>query len=142
MTAKNRNRRSRTGVVGLIAAGSLLATSCGGGDAAGDAGVDAGERDLAAMADFGAGDSFVATEPLELSVLYRNNPDHGLDDEWMFFEHLEENHNVSLSIVDAPLSDFEQRRSLVIGAGDMPDFVPVTYPGQRCPTSLAGRCCR
>ncbi|NYJ17983.1 extracellular solute-binding protein [Nesterenkonia sandarakina] len=138
MTQQKRSPWSRSGVVGLLAAGSLLATSCGGGDAGEDDGADAADRNAAAMEDFAVGDSFVATEPLELSVLYRNNPDHGLDQDWMFFDHLEENHNVSLSIVDAPLSDFEQRRSLVIGAGDMPDFVPVTYPGQEVPYISGG----
>lgn len=121
-------------------AGALVVTACGGDAEHEGEGVeiDLGELGEGAMETFGVGDTFVATEPVDFSLLYRNNPDDGLEEDWMFFEHLEEEHNVSLSIMDAPLSDFEERRSLVIGAGDMPDYIPVTYPGQEVPYISGG----
>ncbi|MGQ7788402.1 ABC transporter substrate-binding protein [Nesterenkonia sp. K-15-9-6] len=124
----------------LSITGALLLTSCGGAGSAEEDGVELDEDQVGvgAMEDFGVDDTFVATEPVEFSLLYRNNPDHGLDEDWMFFDQLEEEHNVSLSLVDAPLSDFEEQRSLLIGAGEMPDYVPVTYPGQEVPYLSGG----
>ncbi|MVT24798.1 extracellular solute-binding protein [Nesterenkonia alkaliphila] len=119
---------------------SALALSACSGSAEAENGIELDTEDVGtgAMESFGVDDVFEATEPVSFSLLYRNNPDHGLDEDWLFFEHLEEEHNVSLNIINAPLSDFEERRSLMIGAGDMPDFVPITYPGQEVPYIAGG----
>lgn len=123
-------RRRLLPVAAALAAGPLVLSACGGaadGDA--DAEVDMEEVGVGAMEDYDVGDTFVATEPVEFSLLYRDHPNYPLRNDWSFFEHLEEDHNVTLSAENAPLSDWEERRSLVIGAGDAPDFIPVVYPG-------------
>ncbi|GAA4919192.1 extracellular solute-binding protein [Nesterenkonia rhizosphaerae] len=84
---------------------------------------------VGAMEDFGAGDSFVATEPVEFSLLYRDHPNYPIQSDWRFLTYLEEEHNVTLTTQNAPLSDWEDRRSLVIGAGNAPDFIPIFMPG-------------
>ncbi|GAA3076136.1 extracellular solute-binding protein [Actinocorallia glomerata] len=81
------------------------------------------------MESFEVGDTFVATEPVDFSLLYRDHPEYPMRSDWAFFEHLEENNNVTLSPENAPLSDWNERVSLVIGAGDAPDFIPVMYSG-------------
>src|SRR5699024_5663492 len=48
----------------------------------------------------------------------------------LLFTQTEERNNVTFATTTAPLSDWDQRRSLLIGAGDAPSVIPVTYPGQ------------
>ena len=124
-------------VIGGLTVGTLALTltACGGGDepAEGDGTVDASALEdsmVGAMEDYGVGDTFVATEPVEFGLLYRDHPNYPLQEDWPFLQHLEQDHNVSFDITTAPLSDWESRRSLLIGAGDAPCIIPVTYPGQ------------
>lgn len=84
---------------------------------------------VGAMSDFGVGDQFKATEALNFSTMYLNHPNYPLKKEWLFWEELNKRTNVTLETVEAPLSDYEQKRSLVIGAGDAPFIIPKTYPG-------------
>ncbi|WP_298802337.1 extracellular solute-binding protein [uncultured Pseudokineococcus sp.] len=117
---------------------ALTLTSCSGGDD--DAAVEdvIEQSSVGAMEDFGVGDTFQATEPVSFSLLYRDHPNYPNDPDWLFYQTLEEEHGVTLETTLAPLSDWEQRRSLVIGAGDAPDFIPVTYPGQEAPYVASG----
>ncbi|WNB86063.1 extracellular solute-binding protein [Cellulomonas sp. ATA003] len=125
-------------VLGGITAGTLALTlaACGGsdeGEGEGDGTVDAAALEdnmVGAMEDYSAGDTFVATEPVEFGLLYRDHPNYPLQDDWPMLQKLEENQNVTFDITTAPLSDWEQRRSLLIGAGDAPCIIPVTYAGQ------------
>lgn len=131
-----RRRGARALVAGLTAAGLLL-TACG-SDEPGDEGgndeptaADFEGHDTGAMADYGIGTTFKATEPVEFSLFYRDHPNYPLQDDWLILEALEENQNVSFDIVSAPLSDWDQRKATVIGAGtDVPEIISVTYPGQ------------
>lgn len=118
-------------ITSIFAASALLLTSCG-GDTESEA--EAAEIDMeasgaGAMEDFAAGETFVATEPVEFSLLYRDHPNYPIQGDWDFFTQLEEEHGVTLQTSNAPLSDWAERRALVIGAGDAPDFIPITYPG-------------
>ncbi|WP_299039303.1 extracellular solute-binding protein [uncultured Pseudokineococcus sp.] len=96
------------------------------------------EQSVGAMEDYGVGDTFQATEPVSFSLLYRDHPNYPNDPEWLFYQRIAEEQNVTLETTLAPLSDWDQRRSLVIGAGDAPDFIPVTYPGQEAPYVSSG----
>ncbi|MGJ9406673.1 extracellular solute-binding protein [Nesterenkonia aurantiaca] len=132
-SAQGRRRRMRHAwpITSIFAASALLLASCG-GDTESEA--EAAEIDMeasgaGAMEDFAAGETFVATEPVEFSLLYRDHPNYPIQGDWDFFTQLEEEHGVSLETSNAPLSDWAERRALVIGAGDAPDFIPITYPG-------------
>lgn len=132
-SAQGRRRRMRHAwpITSIFAASALLLTSCG-GDTESEA--EAAEIDMeasgaGAMEDFAAGETFVATEPVEFSLLYRDHPNYPIQGDWDFFTQLEEEHGVTLQTSNAPLSDWAERRALVIGAGDAPDFIPITYPG-------------
>lgn len=135
--ARHTPAKRRRSVTAVVLTSALVLSACGGAGED-EAEIDTAEHSTGAMESFGVNDTFVATEPVEFSLLYRNNPDHGLNENWMFFEQLRDEHNVSLNLVDAPLSDFEEQRSLVIGAGDMPDYIPVTYAGQEVPYLSGG----
>nr|MDT0658997.1 extracellular solute-binding protein [Micromonospora sp. DSM 115978] len=89
---------------------------------------DLSENRVGAMEDYAAGTQFKATEPLSFSVLYNNHPNYPLNEDWMFWTELKSRTNVSLDKVAVPLSDYNQKRSLLIGAGDAPLLIPKTYP--------------
>ncbi|MFJ6194754.1 extracellular solute-binding protein [Micromonospora sp. NPDC092111] len=80
-----------------------------------------------AMADFGVGDQFKATESLSFPILYNNHPNYPLKDDWPFWSEITKRTNVKLEPVAVPLSDYEQKRSLLLGAGDAPLIIPKTY---------------
>ncbi|SHM98694.1 extracellular solute-binding protein [Gracilibacillus kekensis] len=84
----------------------------------------------AAMEDYSVGDSFKATEPITLSTLFSDHPNYPLKEDWMFYEKLAEKTNVTLDITSVPMSDYEDKRSLLISSGDAPYILPKTYPGQ------------
>jgi len=124
-----------------VALSALLLVGCGaGGD---DATVEGEDfdftgKDVGAMEDYGVGDTFKATEPVEFGLFYRDHPNYPLDENWLLFEELAANQNVTFDVVAAPLSEWDQRKSLVIGAGDAPEIISVTYPGQEVPFVAGG----
>lgn len=139
-------RTTRRRVIAGVSAGALALTlaACGGAggdEGEGDGGADPSElegKDVGAMEDFGVGDTFVATEPVELSLLYRDHPAYPLDEDWLIMQTMAERNNVTFDITTAPLSDWDQRRALLIGAGDAPHMIPVTYPGQEAQYVASG----
>ncbi|WP_425719488.1 extracellular solute-binding protein [Micromonospora sp. DT233] len=79
------------------------------------------------MAEYGVGDQFKATDPLSFSILYNNHTFYPLKQDWLFWSELTKRTNVTFEPVAVPLSDYEQKRSLLIGAGDAPLIIPKTY---------------
>lgn len=122
-------RTTRKYATTATAAALVLAlAACSGG---GDDAPDTDEiGDVGAMADYGVGTTFRATEPVEIGLLYRDHPNYPLQEDWDILTKLEENQNVTFDIVSAPLAEWDQRKGLLIGAGDAPDVISVTYPGQ------------
>ncbi|MDO3705163.1 extracellular solute-binding protein [Micromonospora sp. C28SCA-DRY-2] len=118
-------RRLAVAAAGLLALTTLVAC----GDDSSDAN-DLAENRVGAMADYGVGAQFKATEPLAFSVLYNNHSNYPLKNEWLFWSELTKRTNVKLEPVAVPASDYEQKRSLLIGAGDAPFIIPKTYPNQ------------
>jgi putative aldouronate transport system substrate-binding protein len=89
---------------------------------------DLSENRAGAMENYAVGTQFKATEPLSFSVLYNNHPNYPLKEDWLFWTELKSRTNISLEKVAVPLSDYNQKRSLLIGAGDAPLLIPKTYP--------------
>src|SRR4051794_14507039 len=120
-------RRSVRVTVAAILVAALAA--CGGG--AGDAKtVDLAGKDVGAMPGYGPGVEFKAAQPLTFSILYNDHPNYPLRKDWLLWKELTARTNVTLEPTVVPASDYEQKRSLVIGAGDAPMIIPKTYPGQ------------
>lgn len=124
----------------LAAAATLVAglSACTSGDAEGDGPVDVGDNKVGAMEDYGVGDTFTATEPLTFPILYSDHPNYPIQKDWLFWSALTERTNVTLEPTVVPMSDYEQKRSLLIGAGDAPAIIPKTYPGQEIPFVSSG----
>ncbi|MGC5323509.1 extracellular solute-binding protein [Micromonospora arida] len=114
----------------LTTAGLLalsLATACS--EDPGES-TDLSENRAGAMANYGIGDQFKATEALSFSTLYNNHTFYPLKEDWVFWSELTKRTNVKIDPVAVPLSDYEQKRSLLIGAGDAPLIIPKTYHPQ------------
>jgi putative aldouronate transport system substrate-binding protein len=103
----------------------------GGGGGGGDdeAATDLTDKMVGAMEDYDVGTTFVATEPLTFNMLYRDHPNYPLKDDWSFLTHVDEDNNVTFDFTSVPLSDFEDRRSLLIAAGDAPTIITQAYAG-------------
>ncbi|MGC4889676.1 extracellular solute-binding protein [Micromonospora sp. DT227] len=114
----------------LLATGAATVVSLTG---CGDDGLDKKDLDrnrTGAMEKYGVGDQFRATEPVTYSILYNNHPNYPLKPEWLFWSELAKRTNVKLDPVAVPLSDYEQKRSVLVSSGDAPLIIPKTYHPQ------------
>ena len=87
------------------------------------------DQSVGAMDEWGVGDTFVATEPVEFGLLYRDHPNYPYNEDWLILAHLEQEHNVTFDLVNVPIADYNDRRNLLLGAGDAPELVPIVYAG-------------
>ena len=134
-----RNIRRRTAAVATLATLALAMTACssGGGDDDGSSAKGGGNgvtiddaHSKGAMADYKVGTTFKATEPVDFSLMYRDHPNYPVKDDWSIFQQLKTNQNVSFKRTDIALADWDNKKALLIGAGDAPEIIPLTYPGQ------------
>ncbi|BCB79697.1 extracellular solute-binding protein [Phytohabitans flavus] len=114
-----------------VAAGALALTlglaACGDDS---DPSEEVSANRAGAMEDYKVGDQFKATEQVSFSMLYNNHPNYPLKNDWLFWQELTKRTNVKLEPSAVPLSDYEQKRSVLISAGDAPLIIPKTYPNQ------------
>lgn len=96
------------------------------GGADGDATIG-DDQAVGAMEDFGVGDTFEATEPVTFGLMYRDHPNYPVQDDWSILSRLDEDHGVTFDMQTIPLSDWQQKRSLLISSGDAADIIPSTY---------------
>lgn len=116
----------------LLAAGAAAGAAMLGLAACGDGGSDKKGQDLSknkagAMDKYGVGDQFKATEPLKFSIMMLSNPGYPYKADWPFFKELTKRTNVSFDATVIPLSDYNQKRSVMISAGNAPMIIPKTY---------------
>lgn len=126
-------------VIGVLAACNDT-EDAGSGDSSSDGGSEQGSSEVsgAAMADYAVGEQFKATEPVEFTMLFSDHPNYPLQEDWLLFEEIEKRTNVTFDITAVPMSDYEQKRSLLISSGDAPYIIPKTYPGQEAPFVSSG----
>ncbi|GAK42408.1 sugar ABC transporter sugar-binding protein [Paenibacillus sp. TCA20] len=91
-----------------------------------------------AMESYAVGDTFKATEPFNLSIMYNDNPAYPIKQDWMLFKKITEITGVTLEPTIVPMSDYSQKRSLLISSGDAPLIIPKTYPGEEAPFVASG----
>lgn len=146
-----RMTRKGAGAVALGLGVALTAGACAGGAGAAEEvpaapvapgveapAVDAGPvsvigdaQRVGAMADWGLGGSFVASEPITLELMYRVHDGYPVQDDWLIWTHLAETRNVNFDRTDVLIADWGERRNLLIGAGDFPTLVPNVWPGSQ-----------
>lgn len=122
-----KQRRMRRRVTAAAAALALLSAAACGTD--GDNQEVSLDDSPALMADYAAGDTFTAAEPVEFSMLWTDWPETPVTDTWKLFDEIEKRTNVSLELTHMPFSDAVEKRSLLISAGDAPYIIPLTYTG-------------
>lgn len=71
--------------------------------------------------------SFYSEEPLTFSLLYSSNPDYPYKEDWLLWKAIKDKTNVSFDVTVVPMSDYNQKRSLLISTGDAPYIIPKTY---------------
>ncbi|UOE43460.1 ABC transporter substrate-binding protein [Agromyces larvae] len=141
--ATTRRRLGRRGVTTAIVAGiaatGLILTGCSApedGDTAAD--FDFTGKDVGAMEEWGVGDTFKATEPVEFSMFYRDHEAYPMQEDWPFLTALEENQNVTFDVEASPRVGYEDARSAAIASGDAPEIITIAYPGQETPFVAGG----
>ncbi|MGW2260350.1 ABC transporter substrate-binding protein [Streptomyces sp. NPDC001780] len=127
---KNSGQLSRRGLLAVAGFAGLAALSgCGGGE--GDEGpADLSKKRKGAMDEYGVGDQFTAAGPLSFSILHNNMPTYPMKDSWLFWKEITRRTKVTFEPTAVPASDYEKKRSLMIGAGDAPWIIPKTYHPQ------------
>lgn len=120
---------SKTLAIAATGALALGLSACSGDSAGGpsEGGEIGDDQMVGAMENFGVGDTFVATEPVEFGLMYRDHPNYPLQEDWSILTHLDEDHGVTFDIQSIPLSDWQQKRSLLISSGEAADLIPSTY---------------
>lgn len=121
-----KHSRHRIGKTILAAVLSLSLAACSNGLG----GKEAEIQNKGAMESYAVGDTFKATEPFNLSILYSDQPLYPYKKDWLLFSKITEMTGVTLDPVIVPMSDYTQKRSLLISSGDAPLVIPKTYPGE------------
>jgi putative aldouronate transport system substrate-binding protein len=123
-------RRNSFRIVAATAAITVayVLTACGGGAANKDVSLTGGS--VGAMKNFAAGTAFKATKPMTFPILYSDHPNYPYKASWPMWKQITKLTNVTLNPTLVPMSDYQQKRSLLIGAGDAPMIIPKTYPGE------------
>ncbi|MFC0527879.1 ABC transporter substrate-binding protein [Phytohabitans kaempferiae] len=122
-----RTRRRAAAVAAGALALTLGLTACGEDS---DPAEEISANKAGSMENYGVGVQFKATEPLTFSMLYNNHPNYPYKADWLFWQELSNRTNIKIDAVTVPLSDYEQKRSVMISAGDAPLIIPKTYPNQ------------
>ena len=62
-----------------------------------------------------------------ISMLYADNANYPLDENWEVWDIIEEHAGVTFDIQPVPESDYEAKKQLVFNSGDIPDIVTKTF---------------
>jgi putative aldouronate transport system substrate-binding protein len=108
------------GVAGLALAG------CGGGGSGASSKVTSANR-TGAMDKYGVGQQFKATVPLSFPIMLLSNANYPYKADWLFWSELTKRTNVTLQPTVVPGSDYNQKRSVMVSAGNAPTLIPKTY---------------
>jgi len=120
--------RKKWGMTLMAAVMSLSVAACS--NNLGGSGGEAKDQSKGAMENYGVNVSFKATEPFYLPILFSDQPAYPYKKDWMLFQEITKRTGVTLQPTIVPMSDYSQKRSLLISSGDAPLVIPKTYPGE------------
>jgi putative aldouronate transport system substrate-binding protein len=108
-----------------------VATGCGGSTTssspeanASTQATSAGNSDITEKDGF-----FYSKTPVTFTMLFSDNSAYPYKENWSFFKTLQEKTNVKLNLTVVPMSDYNNKRSVLISSGQEPEIIPKTYPG-------------
>ncbi len=81
---------------------------------------------------------FKSDKPLEFTMLYSDHPNYPYKSDWLLWKAIKDATNVTLKLTIVPMSDYTQKRSLLISSGQAPEIITKTYPGQEIPFVSSG----
>ncbi|WP_397353152.1 extracellular solute-binding protein [Paenibacillus xylanexedens] len=128
MNGLKRKPRKLMGKMILALTMSAVLAACSSGAGTGPDVTEVGTK--SAMESYNVGETFKATEPFNLSILYSDHPTYPYKKDWLLFKKISEMTGVTLEPTIVPMSDYPQKRSLLISSGDAPLVIPKTYPGE------------
>ena len=138
-TGRARHLRRRGTALGAAAVAAALGlAACGGGGGSSDDNAGAEGQELECSTESVADEQWKAAEPREFSLLWTDWADYPITDTWEFFDVIEERTNVRLKLTNIPFSDHEEKRSLLISAGDAPQIIPLIYTGEEQQFAASG----
>jgi putative aldouronate transport system substrate-binding protein len=73
---------------------------------------------------------YKAKQPLKFSMMFNDNSGYPYKDTWTVFKEIQKATNVELDVMVIPMSDYSNKRNLLVSSGDAPYIIPKTYPGQ------------
>ena len=134
-------RNTRKGVVivavaltafGLALTGCSSSSGGSGSTSASASGVSIdADHSVGAMDNYAVGTTFKATQPIDISMLYRDHSNYPEQPGWLIFSALQANQNVTFNLTKVPLSDWQTKRSQYITtAANEPEVMPVFYSGE------------
>jgi len=91
-----------------------------------------------AVDNYGVGEQFKAKEELTFTMSFSDHPNYPYKKDWLLIEEIKKRTNVNLDMTIIPMSDYGQKRSLLISSGDAPYIIPKTYPGEETPFVASG----
>ncbi|OXL83461.1 sugar ABC transporter substrate-binding protein [Paenibacillus sp. SSG-1] len=122
--------RKKWGMTLMAAVMSLSVAACSNNLGSSGGGGEAKDQSKGAMENYGVNVSFKATEPFSLPILFSDQPAYPYKKDWMLFQEITKRTGVTLQPTIVPMSDYSQKRSLLISSGDAPLVIPKTYPGE------------
>lgn len=72
---------------------------------------------------------FYSKKPVTFTMLFSDNSVYPYKSDWTFFKTLAEKTNVTINPTVVPMSDYANKRSVLIASGQEPEIIPKTYPG-------------
>lgn len=116
---------SRRHLLAAMGAAAVAGIAGCGGDDAETTNLD-GKR-AGAMDGYKTGDQFTATEPITIPIMLLSNPSYPYKADWPFWAELTKRTNVTLEPTAVPGTDYNQKRSVMVSAGNAPLLIPKTY---------------
>lgn len=83
-----------------------------------------------------SGDDSEVKKPFEVTMLYCDNANYPVKDDWMVFKEIEEKTGAKIKVQAVPESDYVAKQQIVFNSGDIPDIVTKTFP--KAEDALAG----
>jgi putative aldouronate transport system substrate-binding protein len=72
---------------------------------------------------------FYSKTPVTFTMLFSDNSAYPYKDSWTFVKTLQEKTNVKLDLTVVAMSDYANKRSVLIASGQEPEILPKSYPG-------------
>jgi putative aldouronate transport system substrate-binding protein len=85
---------------------------------------------VGAMKDFKVGDTFKASKNFKTTMLIMDNPAYPYNGKQLFWTSLQKTTGVTIDPTVVPMSDYAQKRQLLISSGSAPTIMPKTYIGE------------